>query len=138
MTDLSRAIAVATEARQHSHSPYSHFAVGAALKLRDRDVYVPGCNVENSSYGGAICAERSAVVAAISQYGVTEFESITVVTATNPPAYPCAFCRGVLSEFCGPDFVVYLATPDGLKITTTLGEILPFPFHLADHQDIEH
>ena len=131
MTDLTRAVAVATEARRHSYSPYSHFAVGAALKLKDRDVYVPGCNVENASFGGTICAERSAVVAAISQYGHVEFESITVVTDIVPPAYPCAFCRGVLSEFCGPALVVYLATPAGVQITTTLGEILPHPFKLV-------
>lgn len=130
MTDLARSVAVATEARRHSHSPYSKFAVGAALKLRDQDVYVPGCNVENASFGGTICAERSAVVAAVSQYGKVAFESITVVTDIDPPAYPCAFCRGVLSEFCGPELVVYLATPAGVKITTTLGELLPHPFKL--------
>lgn len=130
MTDLARSVAVATEARRHSHSPYSKFAVGAALKLKDQEVYVPGCNVENASFGGTICAERSAVVAAVSQYGKVEFESITVVTDTDPPAYPCAFCRGVLSEFCGPELMVYLATPAGVRITTTLGEILPHPFKL--------
>jgi homotetrameric cytidine deaminase len=129
-TDTARAVAVATEARRHSHSPYSHFAVGAALKLKGKDIYVPGCNVENASFGGTICAERSAVVAAISQYGKVEFESVTVVTDTNPPAYPCAFCRGVLSEFCDGDLVIYLANPDGVKITTTLGEVLPHPFKL--------
>jgi len=130
MTDLARAVAVATEARRHSYSPYSKFAVGAALKLKGKDVYVPGCNVENASFGGTICAERSAMVAAISQYGAVEFESVTVVTDTDPPAYPCAFCRGVLSEFCGPELEVYLATPEGVRITTTLGEILPHPFKL--------
>lgn len=130
MTDLDRAVAVATEARRHSYSPYSKFAVGAALKLKGRDVYVPGCNVENASFGGTICAERSALVAAVSQYGKVEFESVTVVTDTDPPAYPCAFCRGVLSEFCGPDLAVYLATPEGVKITTTLGDLLPHPFKL--------
>jgi homotetrameric cytidine deaminase len=131
MTDLVRAVAVATEARRHSYSPYSKFAVGAALKLKGREVYVPGCNVENASFGGTICAERSAVVAAISQFGAVEFESVTVVTDTEPPAYPCAFCRGVLAEFCGPELVVYLATPEGVKITTTLGAILPHPFKLV-------
>ncbi len=131
MTDLDRAVAVATEARRNSYSPYSHFAVGAALKLAGRDVYVPGCNVENASFGGTICAERSAVVAAVSLYGPVAFESITVVTDTDPPAFPCAFCRGVLSEFCGPDLIVYLATPEGVKTTTTLGAILPHPFKLV-------
>lgn len=131
MTDLKRAVAVATDARKNSYSPYSRFAVGAALKLKDRDIYVPGCNVENASFGGTWCAERSAVVSAVSQYGQAAFESITVVTETDPPAYPCAFCRGVLAEFCGPELEVYLATPDGVKITTTLGALLPHPFKLV-------
>lgn len=131
MTDLNRAVAVAAEARRHSYSPYSKFAVGAALKLKDRDVYVPGCNVENASFGGTICAERSAVVAAVSQYGKVAFESITVVTETDPPAFPCSFCRGVLGEFCGPDLEVYLATPSGVKVRMTLGDLLPHPFTLT-------
>ena len=131
MTDLDRSVAVATEARGHSYSPYSRFAVGAALKLKGRDIYVPGCNVENASFGGTWCAERSAIVAAISQYGLVEFESLTVVTDTVPPAYPCAFCRGVLVEFCGPDFPIHLANPDGVKLTVKLGEIMPHPFKLV-------
>lgn len=131
MTDQKRAVAVATDARKNSYSPYSQFAVGAALKLKDRDVYVPGCNVENASFGGTWCAERSAVVSAISQYGKVTFESITVVTETDPPAYPCAFCRGVLAEFCGPELEVFLATPRGVKISTTLGALLPHPFKLV-------
>ena len=132
MTDLTRAVATATEARTHSYSPYSKFKVGAALKIKGKDIYVPGCNVENASFGGTWCAERSAVVSAVSQYGKVEFESITIVTDTNPPAYPCAFCRGVLSEFCEGDLVVYLANPDGVKLTTTLGELLPHPFKLLE------
>jgi homotetrameric cytidine deaminase len=131
MTDQKRAVAVATDARKNSYSPYSQFAVGAALKLKDRDVYVPGCNVENASFGGTWCAERSAVVSAVSQYGKVAFESITVVTETDPPAYPCAFCRGVLAEFCGPELEVFLATPSGVKISTTLGALLPHPFKLV-------
>lgn len=132
MTDQNRAVAVAAEARRHSYSPYSQFAVGAALKLKDREVYVPGCNVENASFGGTICAERAAVLAAISQYGRVEFESLTVVTAVSPPAYPCAFCRGVLVEFCGPDFPIHLADPEGVRLTVRLGDILPHPFTLPD------
>jgi cytidine deaminase len=131
MTDLDRAVAVATEARRHSYSPYSKFAVGAALKIKGQDIYVPGCNVENASYGGTICAERSAVVAALSQYGKVEFESVTVVTDVDPPAFPCSICRGVLGEFCGPELEVYLATPQGVKVRTTLGALLPFPFTLT-------
>jgi homotetrameric cytidine deaminase len=130
MTTLDQAVAVATDARRNSWSPYSHFAVGAALKIKGRDVLVPGCNVENSSFGGTICAERSALVAAVSLYGKVEFEYVVVVTDISPPAMPCAFCRGVLSEFCGPELLVHLANPDGIKRTMTLGELLPYPFKL--------
>jgi len=130
MTDLNRAVSVAVQARAHSYSPYSHFAVGAALKLAGQDVYVPGCNVENASYGGTICAERSAVVAALAHFGSSKFESITVVTESDPPAVPCALCLGVLAEFCGPDLAIHLATPDGVKITWRLGDLLPHPFQL--------
>lgn len=130
MTNLDRALSVAIEARKHAYAPYSGFAVGACLKVKDREVYVPGCNVENASFGGTWCAERSAVVSAISQYGKVEFESILVVTDVDPPAYPCAFCRGVLSEFCSDDLEVHLATVAGVRISTTLGELLPHPFRL--------
>ena len=130
MTVLERAVQVASGARKNSWSPYSKFAVGAALKVRGHDALVPGCNVENASFGGTICAERSAVVAAISQHGKVEFDFLVVVTDTDPPAMPCAFCRGVLSEFCGPELVIHLANPDGIKKSVTLGELLPYPFKL--------
>lgn len=130
MKTLQDALEAAVDARKNAWSPYSRFAVGAALKIKGKDVLVPGCNVENASFGGTICAERAAVVAAISLYGKVEFEYVLVVTDTNPPAMPCAFCRGVLSEFCGPELVVHLANPDGIKKTVTLGELLPYPFKL--------
>jgi homotetrameric cytidine deaminase len=130
MTELERAVLVGTRARENSWSPYSKFAVGAALKVKGHDALVPGCNVENASYGGTICAERSAVVAAISQFGKVDFEFLVVVTATDPPAMPCAMCRGVLSEFCGPELVIHLANPDGIKNSVTLGDLLPYPFKL--------
>jgi len=129
MSTTDDMLALALTMRDRAYAPYSRFPVGAALRTESGSVFF-GCNVENASFGGTWCAERSAVVAAISQYGRVEFESLTVVTNTDPPAYPCAFCRGVLVEFCGPDFPIYLANPDGVKITTRLGDILPHPFKL--------
>lgn len=125
------AFLVATNARKNSYSPYSHFAVGAALKLKDKDLLIPGCNVENASYGGTVCAERSAILSAVSQYGKVPFEYLVVVTDTRPASLPCAFCLGVLAEFCKPDFLIHLANLDGIERTVTLGDLLPHPFVLV-------
>lgn len=128
--DFSQAYRIALEARQRAYAPYSRFQVGAALKVQGVDLPVPGCNVENSSYGGTICAERAAVVSAVSQYGKRAFEYIVVVTGTAPASQPCAFCLGVLAEFAGPDLPIVLANEAGIDRVMTLGEFLPHPFKL--------
>ncbi len=121
---------LAMEARSRAYAPYSHFQVGAALKLRGVDQPVAGCNVENASYGGTICAERSAVVSAISQYGKRELEYILVLTGTTPASQPCAFCLGVLAEFAGPELPIILANEKGIDRVTALGDFLPTTFKL--------
>lgn len=118
---------VALEARNRSYSPYSHFQVGAALRIATGQI-VGGCNVENASYGGTICAERNAVLSAISQRGSREFTELLVLTDSNPPAVPCAFCLGVLGEFCPPDFSIHLANLQGVQKSYRLSELLPHPF----------
>lgn len=129
--NLNEAYQKALDARKNSYSPYSHFAVGAALKIKDQDILVPGCNVENASYGGTVCAERSAVLSAVSQFGRVPFEYIVVVTDTKPASLPCPFCLGVLTEFCKPDFPIHLANLDGIERTVTLKDLLPHPFVLV-------
>lgn len=124
---------VAKKARENSYSPYSHFAVGAALKIKGSEVIIPGCNVENASFGGTICAERAAILSAISQFGRVGFEYLVVVTDTTPASLPCAFCLGVLAEFCKPDFPIHLANLDGIERTVTLGDLLPHPFVLVEN-----
>ena len=121
---------LAMEARSRAYAPYSRFQVGAALKLRGVDQPVAGCNVENASYGGTICAERSAVVSAISQYGKRELEYILVLTGTTPASQPCAFCLGVLAEFAGPELPIILANEKGIDRVTALGDFLPTTFKL--------
>ncbi len=123
---------LAADARNKSYSPYSGFAVGAALKLKGIDQPVLGTNVENASYGGTICAERSAIVAAIAQYGKVEFEALAVVAVCDPPVVPCAFCLGVIAEFCGSDFPIYSCSPEKVEKVYRLGDLLPNPFKL-DH-----
>jgi cytidine deaminase len=125
---LQTGLKVAKEAQARSYSPYSKFSVGAALKLKGRDLWIPGCNVENASFGGTVCAERIAVFSAISQHDCREFEAIIVLTNSPKGDLPCAFCLQVLSEFVGPDFPVYSAGPTGVMKSYRFKELLPHPF----------
>jgi len=116
-------IDVARKARKRAYAPYSHYKVGAALLGKSGTVYT-GCNVENASYGHTVCAERTAVLKAVSE-GETEFEAVAVVTKNG--GSPCGACRQVLSEF-SPELIVYIADKNGEFRTTTLKELLPDSF----------
>ncbi len=132
-TQKQALIQAAIDARKNSYAPYSHFRVGAALLCADGSVVI-GVNVENASFGATICAERSALLAAVST-GKRDFSAIAIVGAPGSLEMPdrlcapCGICRQVLSEFCPPSFPVLLH--DGQKpIETTLGELLPYSFSL--------
>lgn len=118
----------ALEARKNSYSPYSQFAVGTALEAEDGAIYT-GCNVENASYGLSICAERTALVKAISQ-GAKKFKRLAIVADTQEPVTPCGMCRQMLMEF-SPEMEIILANTQGKSETTTLAKLLPkaFEFH---------
>lgn len=122
----------ALKARERAYAPYSNFCVGAALLCADGTVYA-GANVENSSFGGTICAERSAFVAAISE-GKREFSAIAIVGGKQESGVkafcpPCGICRQFMAEFCPPEFPVLLF--DGYKVLEkTLAELLPDTFQL--------
>jgi len=94
-TDYSKLITSAIEAREKAYAPYSKFKVGAALLTTDGKVFT-GCNVENSSYGLCVCAERTAICKAVSE-GFREFEAIAI--AAHPFASPCGACRQFIVEF---------------------------------------
>ncbi|UTA47580.1 cytidine deaminase [Simiduia sp. 21SJ11W-1] len=117
----------------HAHAPYSHFQVAAILVLKD-GTEVRGVNVENASFGGTICAERSAFVSAVSQTGkVDQFAAIHLLAGKGEQfVMPCGMCRQVMSEFVGSDFPVYLYNTQGASRTVTMGELLPFAFSQAD------
>jgi cytidine deaminase len=125
LADSERLVAAAREARERAIAPYSHFRVGAALVTTDGRIFT-GCNVENASYGLTVCAERVALLKALSE-GAREFSAIAVVAGTASPTPPCGPCRQLLWEYCG-DIRVTLANLDAITGHHTVGELLPFPF----------
>jgi len=125
LNDSERLVAEARAARERAIAPYSHFKVGAALRLKDGRI-VTGCNVENASYGLTVCAERVALLKALSD-GFREFTMIAVVADTDNPTPPCGPCRQLLWEYCG-DIPVVLANLTAITAHHQLGELLPFPF----------
>ena len=127
--DVEKAYRAALNARTRSHSPYSRFAVGAALKLTGQDNAIGGCNVENASFGATICAERVALHSAVSQFGGDlKPEFMIVVTGEKEATVPCALCLQSMAEFCGDDFTIYLGNEAALLRKLTLKDLLPLPF----------
>ena len=114
-------------ALDNAHAPYSNFPVGAALRARNGQV-ITGCNVENSAFGLAICAETLAMAYAVSQ-GLSDFEEIAIATDDSEPTPPCGACRQVLNEFA-PNIKISSYTRDGKEATWTLQELLPYAFVL--------
>ncbi|KAJ9086451.1 hypothetical protein DSO57_1003788 [Entomophthora muscae] len=123
--DIDILVNGALEARNKSYSPYSKFRVGACLMTCGKKVY-SGCNVENASYGGTICAERTAFVKAVSE-GDKSFLAIAVATDDDCFASPCGMCRQFMNEF-SPSLPVYLVNPNGNYQITNLEELLPQAF----------
>ena len=115
-------------ARGLSYSPYSHFAVGAALLCKDGKVFV-GSNVENSSYPLCMCAERNALYnAMMNGYKKDDFVALAIVADTDEPCSPCGACRQVISELFPKDGKIYLANLKGQEKETNIVELLPFAF----------
>lgn len=128
MTD-QELMAKAREAMRLAYAPYSKFQVGAALLAKDGQVFL-GCNVENASYGAAICAERTAVVKAVSE-GIREFEKIAITASSGDYAPPCGICRQVLYEFMPDGTVLLESRQEGMK-AFSLRELLPLGFGPED------
>lgn len=123
-------VSKAKAASHNAYAPYSHFRVGAALECGDGSVYT-GCNVENAAYGLAICAERTAMVKAVSE-GHRDFVRLGIYCAdTEDFGMPCGQCRQFMAEF-NLDMEVIIGRPDGETQTYLVRDLLPQAFTPAD------
>ena len=118
-------ISKAEAARNAAIAPYSKFKVGAALETTSGEIFT-GCNIENSTYGLTVCAERVALWKALSE-GARSFRAIAVVTDSGALASPCGACRQLLWEYCG-DILVHTHSLQGMSKEYRLAELLPSPF----------
>ena len=124
-------VQAATAARENAAAPFSKFKVGAALRTADGKVY-RGCNVENSTYGLTVCAERVALLSAIAA-GDRKFTAIAVVTQSDEPSTPCGPCRQLMWEYCG-DIDVTLANLQGKRVEYKLSTLFPHPFNFLPEE----
>ena len=122
-------IGEAEKARKRAYTPYSKFKVGAAVLCDDGKIFT-GCNIENASFGLALCAERVAIFKAVSE-GSTKFEAIAVIGDTDKPCSPCGACRQVISEF-GEDIPLIMANLKGDVKIKKIKELLPEAFGKND------
>ena len=121
----ARLIEAARLAFSKAYAPYSNFRVGAALLDAEGEIHV-GCNVENASFGGTVCAERNAVAGAVVA-GRRALVACAVYTDSPESTAPCGFCRQVLAEFA-PDLPIVCVTVSGKTWRTTLSDLLPHSF----------
>jgi cytidine deaminase len=124
--DLSDLVSAAREVRAHAYAPYSQFRVGAAIRGVSGRIFV-GCNVENATYGAALCAERAAICAMVAA-GDSKLTAIAVFTEADPAATPCGICRQVLVEFAD-DAPIIVANPHRQSVLS-LAQLLPERFTL--------
>lgn len=125
MGGSDKLVEAARAAREHAVADYSGFKVGAALET-DTGEIITGCNIENSTYGLTVCAERVAIFKALSE-GKRSFTRIAVVADTSAPTPPCGACRQIIWEFCG-DVEVIIANLTTVSATLRMKDLLPLPF----------
>ncbi|MCL7464486.1 cytidine deaminase [Phaeovulum sp. NW3] len=125
-------VEAAREVRENAYAPYSRFKVGAAVRGKSGRIY-RGVNVENVAYPEGTCAEAGAIAAMIAA-GETELIEVAVIADSPSPVPPCGGCRQKLAEFGRHDTPVTLATIDGGRLDTTVGDLLPGRFDIS-HMD---
>jgi homotetrameric cytidine deaminase len=126
---LEGLIEQARKAAQHSYAPYSKFHVGAALQFTNGEI-VTGTNVENGSFGLTICAERAALVRAVSQFGPDiRIAAVAIANLNGLASPPCGACRQVLAEFILPGAPVVFPMAGGMR-TMAFSELLPLSFEM--------
>ncbi len=126
---LDDLLEMARKAAEQSYSPYSGFKVGAALRLTNGKI-VTGTNVENVSYGLTICAERAALVRAVSEFGPDiRIEAVAVANLNDAASPPCGACRQMLAEFAVHDAPVFFPVADGMR-TMSFEQVLPLGFDM--------
>ncbi|MHB8418938.1 MAG: cytidine deaminase [Myxococcales bacterium] len=123
---LEELVESAARIREHAYAPYSRFKVGAAVLASSGRIFT-GCNVENCSYGLALCAERGAVAAAVAA-GETRLEAAAVVTGSEEPSPPCGMCLQTLAEFGRPDSPIVLVNLRGIRRRLSLRDLMPHAF----------
>ena len=118
----------AIEAQRGAYAPYSKFRVGAAIRVSGQ--VFTGANIENASYGLSMCAERTAIYAAVN-HGALELEEVVVSTDASPPSSPCGACRQVLLEFAADpaNVTVTSVNPAGEHRSWTLAQLIPDGFN---------
>ena len=124
--EIQALIREAFAAQKFAYVPYSHFHVGAALLCDDGTVFT-GCNVENAAFGSTICAERTALLKAVSEGRRTGWTAIAIAGRGSDFCWPCGACRQMLYEFA-PGLRVLAARGDGAFETATLGQLMPHGF----------
>ena len=129
--DIARLLESARDVRKRAYAPYSNFKVGASVLTPSGDIYV-GANIENASFPAGVCAECSAVTAAVSN-GERSIVAVCIVTKNKPPVAPCGVCRQMLAEF-GPTMSVLLAHSEEGEIASehSLSDLLPGHFNGDD------
>jgi cytidine deaminase len=123
---LALLIEAARRARAHAYAPYSGFAVGAAIRAVEGGLFA-GANVENAAFPQGQCAEASAIGAMVAG-GARQIAEMVVLAGGDRLCAPCGGCRQRIREFAGPDLVIHLCGPEGVRRTVTLGELLPLAF----------
>ena len=123
----SKLHALATKALKKAHAPYSGYQIGAAL-ITDHGKITSGCNIENASYGGTVCAERVAIWKAVSEFGPMKIKEICIVSNSDQPWPPCGMCLQVMAEFATAQTLIHIGNFKKIGKTYLFKELFPKAF----------